>query len=383
MSYIINLLEALIVSYGLVELCEIDKKKLFYLINTFITYLIVQYFDLLQQNFLPLSIVCLVIWYLMVCIFVRKRFFYNLFFVIIVNLMCSLCAIIPILFIYQHNVILAGFTAKIIQFIMTYCFISFKRRYSYFEDKYCISIITILALGEMIISKQTEVVVSGNYNIYNVLSIIFMIVIMLLGLYFFHLIDDTNTEIEKMTKKLEKQKYHELRYNYMRSTKDELDRLEHRMNYQMLLVKNEINKEEYENAIGLIDAYSLNIRKANHTVVTGNELFDASMTLKFKDITYDMIPCVTINKNEMYDSVVFINFVVELLETIDVNKLSFYISEENHKTMIKFVSKKINGDDLINVINKYGEYPMEYQLVNKVGVDIFTIYLIMNDENNN
>lgn len=27
MSYVINLLEALIVSYGLVELCKIDKKK--------------------------------------------------------------------------------------------------------------------------------------------------------------------------------------------------------------------------------------------------------------------------------------------------------------------------------------------------------------------
>ena len=28
MSYVINLLEALIVSYGLVELCKIDKKKI-------------------------------------------------------------------------------------------------------------------------------------------------------------------------------------------------------------------------------------------------------------------------------------------------------------------------------------------------------------------
>lgn len=29
MSYVINLLEALIVSYGLVELCKIDKKKIY------------------------------------------------------------------------------------------------------------------------------------------------------------------------------------------------------------------------------------------------------------------------------------------------------------------------------------------------------------------
>lgn len=210
-----------------------------------------------------------------------------------------------------------------------------------------------------------------------------MIIIMFLGLYFFHLIDDTNIEIEKITKRLEKQKYHELTYNYMRSTKDELDRLEHRMNYQMMLVKNEINKEGYNNAIGLIDAYSLKLRKANHAVVTGNELFDVSMTLKLKDITFDLIPCITINKNEIYDSVVFINFVIELLDNIDVKQLNLYISEEDNKTMIKFVSKKINNDDLIKVINKYEEHPIEYQLVNKTGVDIFTIYLVVKDENDN
>ena len=38
MSYIINLLEALIVSYGLVELCNIDKKKIFFILNTIITF---------------------------------------------------------------------------------------------------------------------------------------------------------------------------------------------------------------------------------------------------------------------------------------------------------------------------------------------------------
>ena len=54
MSYVINLLEALIVSYGLVELCKIDKKKIFFILNTIITFGISNIFDCIDQNFMPL-----------------------------------------------------------------------------------------------------------------------------------------------------------------------------------------------------------------------------------------------------------------------------------------------------------------------------------------
>lgn len=45
MSYIINLLEALIVSYGLVELCNVEKKKIFFVLNTVITFFMANFFD--------------------------------------------------------------------------------------------------------------------------------------------------------------------------------------------------------------------------------------------------------------------------------------------------------------------------------------------------
>lgn len=86
MSYIINLLEALIVSYGLVELCNIDKKNLFFILNTVITFLIENFFDYIDQNFMPSSLLCLIVWYGLTCIFVRKKYIYNLFFVILINL---------------------------------------------------------------------------------------------------------------------------------------------------------------------------------------------------------------------------------------------------------------------------------------------------------
>ena len=56
MSYIINLLEALIVSYGLVELCNINKKNAFFVLNTAITFLVENFFDYIDQNFIFLSL---------------------------------------------------------------------------------------------------------------------------------------------------------------------------------------------------------------------------------------------------------------------------------------------------------------------------------------
>lgn len=79
MSCIINLLEALIVSYGLVELCNIDKKKLFFILNTTLTFSIGNFFDYIDQNFMPSSLLCLILWYGITCIFVRKKYIYNLF----------------------------------------------------------------------------------------------------------------------------------------------------------------------------------------------------------------------------------------------------------------------------------------------------------------
>ena len=73
MSYVINLLEALIVSYGLIELCKIDKKKIFFISNTVITFAIANYFDFIDRNFMPLSVVYVILWGVLITIFNRKN----------------------------------------------------------------------------------------------------------------------------------------------------------------------------------------------------------------------------------------------------------------------------------------------------------------------
>ena len=123
MSYIINLLEALIVSYGLVELCNIDKKKIFFVLNTVITFLVSQIFDFINMNYLPLTLIDEILWFIVVVLFTKKFLFHDLYIVTMMNLICDLSASLPIMFIYQYNSIYAGLVAKIINLFLTLGFV--------------------------------------------------------------------------------------------------------------------------------------------------------------------------------------------------------------------------------------------------------------------
>lgn len=382
MSYIINLLEALIVSYGLVELCNVEKKKIFFVLNTVITFFMANFFDYIDQNFMPSSLLCLIVWYLMTCIFVRKKYIYNLFFVILVNLFCTLCLVIPILFIYDINRYIAGLTAKLIQFGMIFFFIKFKNRYNYFEDKYWFTIIIILMLGESIISFQLENIVDNVYTINHILTCLFITIIMGISLYFFHLIEESNLEKERITKLYEKQKYQDLTYTFMKSAKDELDRFEHRMIYKIRNVKLEIEKHNYDEAIELIDNYRDEIHRINRTVYTGNGVFDTSMMLKLKELEYDVTPCFTISSREFYNNVQFMNLVLELLDAIHVKSLSLIIKEEKNICIVQCVGKDLSlcFDEIKHIFDKKIDFAYKYQMQENDSIDLFTLKIRMEDE---
>ena len=382
MSYIINLLEALIVSYGLVELCNIDKKNLFFILNTVITFLIENFFDYIDQNFMPSSLLCLIVWYGLTCIFVRKKYIYNLFFVILINLFCSFCAIIPIIFIYQYNVVIAGLSAKLIQLIMTYFFINFKNKYAYLEDKYWFTIITVLLLGEIVLGFQVEKIIDHTYGKDNILSLIFVFVIMGISLYFFQLIEESNLEKERITKLYEKQKYQDLTYTFMKSAKDELDRFEHRMIYKIRNVKSEIEKHNYDEAIELIDNYRDEIHRINRTVYTGNGVFDTSMMLKLKELEYDVTPCFTISSREFYNNVQFMNLVLELLDAIQVKSLSLIIKEEKNICIVQCVGKGLSlcFDEIKLIFDKKIDFAYKYQMQENDSIDLFTLKIRLEDE---
>lgn len=382
MSCIINLLEALIVSYGLVELCNIDKKKLFFVLNTVITFLMINYFDCINQNFTVSMLIFGLLWYVLVCIFAQENYIYNLFIAIFINLLCDLSAVIPVLFIYKYSVVFAGLTAKLIQFIMTYLFVKFRRKYYYFEDKYWFTIITVMVLGELIIIFQDEQIISNVYTTTNVLINIFIVIIMGISLYFFQLIEESNLEKERITKLYEKQKYQDLTYTFMKSAKDELDRFEHRMIYKIRNVKLEIEKHDYDEAIKLIENYRDEIHRINRTVYTGNGVFDTSMMLKLKELEYDGTPCFTISSRKFYNNVQFMNLILELLDAIHVKSLSLIIKEEKNICIVQCVGKDLSlcFDEIKLIFDKKIDFAYKYQMQENDSIDLFTLKIRMEDE---
>ena len=382
MSYIINLLEAFIVSYGLVELCNIDKKKLFFVLNTVITFLMINYFDCINQNFTVSMLIFGLLWYVLVCIFAQENYIYNLFIAIFINLLCDLSAVIPVLFICKYSVVFAGLTAKLIQFIMTYLFVKFRRKYYYFEDKYWFTIITVMVLGELIIIFQDEQIISNVYTTTNVLINIFIVIIMGISLYFFQLIEESNLEKERITKLYEKQKYQDLTYTFMKSAKDELDRFEHRMIYKIRNVKLEIEKHDYDEAIKLIENYRDEIHRINRTVYTGNGVFDTSMMVKLKELEYDVAPCFTISSREFYNNVQFMNLVLELLDAIHVKSLSLIIKEEKNICIVQCVGKDLSlcFDEIKLIFDKKIDFAYKYQMQENNNIDLFTLKIRMEDE---
>lgn len=382
MSYIINLLEAFIVSYGLVELCNIDKKKLFFVLNTVITFLMINYFDCINQNFTVSMLIFGLLWYVLVCIFAQENYIYNLFIAIFINLLCDLSAVIPVLFIYKYSVVFVGLTAKLIQFIMTYLFVKFRRKYYYFEDKYWFTIITVMVLGELIIIFQDEQIISNVYTTTNVLINIFIVIIMGISLYFFQLIEESNLEKERITKLYEKQKYQDLTYTFMKSAKDELDRFEHRMIYKIRNVKLEIEKHDYDEAIKLIENYRDEIHRINRTVYTGNGVFDTSMMLKLKELEYDVTPCFTISSRKFYNNVQFMNLILELLDAIHVKSLSLIIKEEKNICIVQCVGKDLSlcFDEIKHIFDKKIDFAYKYQMQENDSIDLFTLKIRMEDE---
>lgn len=382
MSYVINLLEALIVSYGLVELCKIDKKKIFFILNTVITFVIANYFDFIDQNFMPLLVVYVILWGVLITIFNRKNIIYNFLFIVFIDLLCAICATISVLMFYKYSRLLAGIMAKVIQLFLTFAFVRFKRKYNYFEDKYWFTIIFILLLGELILSFQVENIVDNIYSIRHIFTCIFTIIIMGISLYFFHLIEESNLEKERITRLYEKQKYQDLTYTFMKSTKDELDRFEHRMIYKMRNVKLEIEKHDYDEAIKLIENYRDEIHHINRTVYTGNGVFDTSMMLKLKELEYDVTPCFTVSNREFYNNVQFMNLVLELLDAIHVKSLSLIIKEEKNICIVQCVGKGLSlcFDEMKSVFDKKIDFAYKYQMQENNSIDLFTLKIRMEDE---
>ena len=78
-KFIINLVEALIVSYSLSRLCHVKKQKLYFVLNTLMTFSIEIISDYFDANYAPLAIAYIICWNILLLFFIIITFNFNIF----------------------------------------------------------------------------------------------------------------------------------------------------------------------------------------------------------------------------------------------------------------------------------------------------------------
>ena len=198
-KFIINLVEALIVSYSLSRLCHVKKQKLYFVLNTLMTFSIEIISDYFDANYAPLAIAYIICWNILLLFFTRKEYIYNLFMCIFNELLIALSALLPLMFISHYYLLLAAVEAKIYHLLLSVLFIRYQKRYRYFINKYWVLVMMNLTACLLILNLQGRIIMEGSYTFKTIMTIFLCIFVVFLSLTFFAFLEESNNEKEKVT----------------------------------------------------------------------------------------------------------------------------------------------------------------------------------------
>lgn len=183
-KFIINLVEALIVSYSLSRLCHVKKQKLYFVLNTLMTFSIEIISDYFDANYAPLAIAYIICWNILLLFFTRKEYIYNLFMCIFNELLITLSALLPLMFISHYYLLLAAVEAKIYHLLLSVLFIRYQKRYRYFINKYWVLVMMNLTACLLILNLQGRIIMEGSYTFKTIMTIFLCIFVVFLVKHF-------------------------------------------------------------------------------------------------------------------------------------------------------------------------------------------------------
>ena len=282
-KFIINLVEALIVSYSLSRLCHVKKQKLYFVLNTLMTFSIEIISDYFDANYAPLAIAYIICWNILLLFFTRKEYIYNLFMCIFNELLITLSALLPLMFISHYYLLLAAVEAKIYHLLLSVLFIRYQKRYRYFINKYWVLVMMNLTACLLILNLQGRIIMEGSYTFKTIMTIFLCIFVVFLSLTFFAFLEESN-----------------ITYDMMKRTKEELYRLEHSLTYYMLSIKKYLETQNQDEVYKIIDSYIERVSNVNIVIYTGNDLFDLSLTTHLSQMSSKVNMCIMISKEEFH-----------------------------------------------------------------------------------
>lgn len=199
-----------------------------------------------------------------------------------------------------------------------------------------------------------------------------------LSLTFFAFLEESNNEKEKVTKQLEERKYQNITYDMMKRTKEELYRLEHSLTYYMLSIKKYLETQNQDEVYKIIDSYIERVSNVNIVIYTGNDLFDLSLTTHLSQMSSKVNMCIMISKDEFYNHIQFIEFVLSLLDLIESKDVSLLIKEDGFVKLIQISAEYdfVDENQVKEIVNRDYEFDCHYQMITDQNLHLLKIKII-------
>lgn len=101
------------------------------------------------------------------------------------ELLITLSALLPLMFISHYYLLLAAVEAKIYHLLLSVLFIRYQKRYRYFINKYWVLVMMNLTACLLILNLQGRIIMEGSYTFKTIMNIFLCIFVVFLSLTFF------------------------------------------------------------------------------------------------------------------------------------------------------------------------------------------------------
>lgn len=396
-SFIINIIESFSFPVFLSNWFGYEKKFKFIILSGIVQIIILYLFIFINNSGILLSAAIIVANMLSVYL-VDKNFGLDEFFIIILYngliVLTTIFGFISELFFNCFSIISTSNTsfefvfsciiAKISLILITGLLLIYKNKFLLlfnFKQWGLVVLFEVLMLSCIILVSSSIISETKNYFIlFDVLIILIIMLIFFIGIIY--KINCIRSEQISQIKLQELAKYNKNKIATIRTLRNEIEAIDHRMFYILFRVEHLIKERKFLEAIALIENYKNTIIKYKLVVDTGNVLFDCFFNLKINDLVSNgnlVKTCLLISKSNFYENIHFIeliNKVIDLLSADNNLDLDFYISEVNDIAKVEFIFMETNVDldNIESIIDCFKSF-FDFRYVCKIN-DIGKIVMI-------
>lgn len=329
---IINFIEAFVFPTFLSFYFEVKHKNIFIILFGLVQFAVLNFCSYYNQSGYPLTAFIIIFNILSLLIYFKRITFEHIITVVIYNLIIlttSYCGLVLNTFINEflfsinteYHIYIICIIAKLLLLIITVYLIYNRNSFKYQLDiqswKSTLVFQAILVTSTVMSANN---VVLGIYNQNSLL--ILTSVLIVLNFYFYKIINrinNLNTEKLNYQKKIQDEQFQKEALKTMKNLSQEVNAIDHRLFYVLLQVENLLKNNETKKCIDILDKYVDVITKRHLSVETNNSVFDCLMSLKINDMLTNNInvkTVISISQNDNYDSLVFINFITDILNEL-------------------------------------------------------------------